>query len=223
VLDHLHPRADARTTRVLVVDEQRFVAELLAAVLQTQPDLECSHRAFSAEEARDAFAAADPDVVVIQASLGQSEGLALAAELLVLRPDTRVVITDGDSDYDSIFAAARTGVCAYLQTGAQLGDVLEAIRTSRVGTLSVPTHLVAAAIPHPRPVDDGSHELTPREREVLGLLGDGVTVDRISRQLTLSVHTTRGYVKSLLAKLDAHSQLEAVAIAKRRGLLRSAS
>ena len=65
--------------------------------------------------------------------------------------------------------------------------------------------------------------LTKRELEVLTLLAEGFSVQQISRRLGLSVHTTRGYVKTLLVKLEAHSQLEAVLVAARRGLIASVS
>ena len=61
--------------------------------------------------------------------------------------------------------------------------------------------------------------MTAREREVLTLLGEGLAAKTIAQRLGISVHTTRGYVKAVLAKLGAHSQLEAVVIAARRGLL----
>jgi DNA-binding NarL/FixJ family response regulator len=65
--------------------------------------------------------------------------------------------------------------------------------------------------------------LTKRELEVLTLLAQGLSVQQISRRLSLSVHTTRGYVKTLLVKLEAHSQLEAVLVAARRGLIAAVS
>jgi DNA-binding NarL/FixJ family response regulator len=114
-------------------------------------------------------------------------------------------------------------VCAYLPKASPLEDILDAIRSSRVGTLIAPAHLVVAATEELSVVDVDTADLTPRQHEVLNLLGEGLAVQQISRRLGLSIHTTRGYVKTLLARLDAHSQLEAVAIAKRRGLLRSAS
>ncbi len=218
---------EAALTRVLVIDANPMVSELLVVLLRGQPGLECTGRAHTTSEAHRRFTLDHPDVVVLPAHVGTTDGLDLATELLELDPAARVVVTSGSSDCAQVLRAARIGVCAYLPLGAPVSEVIEAIRTARAGTISAPVHLVAAL---DRTVHDASlgvegagDELTPREREVLALLADGLTVDRISRRLTLSVHTTRGYVKNLLAKLEAHSQLEAVAVAKRRGLLRSAS
>lgn len=213
-------------SRVLVVDANPMVSELLVVLLRAQPGLECTGRAHTTDEARRRFTADHPDVVVLPAHVGTTDGLDLAAELLELDPGVRIVVTSGSSDSTRVLRAARVGVCAYLPVGATVSEVIEAIRTTRTGTITAPVHLVAALdrTTHDVHGEDGiGDELTPREREVLALLADGLTVDRISRRLTLSVHTTRGYVKNLLAKLEAHSQLEAVAVAKRRGLLHSAS
>jgi len=212
-----------RSARVLVIDPHRLFAELLAAVLHTQHDLDCVARCFSAAEGRAAFASSSPDVVVIDSDLDGEDGVMLASDLVAQRPEVRVIIVAGDARTDALRAAARAGACAYLPKASPLDDILDAIRSSRVGTMWAPTSLILAATAlDEEPVED-TLDLTPRQLEVLRLLGEGFAVQQISRRLGLSIHTTRGYVKTLLARLDAHSQLEAVAIAKRRGLLRTAS
>lgn len=223
MLDQRTP-PDTAVITVLVVDGQHLVAELLSAVLQTQVDLACVGRATSLASARTHLRTLCPDVVVISASVSGEDGVCFAADLLAHEPRIRVVVTDGPLDFPTVARAARAGVSVYLPTGAGVVEVLEAVRTSRRGTITAPAHLFVETPPETVPaVDDAAvSDLTPREREVLVLLADGLTVDRISRRLQLSLHTTRGYVKRILAKLEAHSQLEAVAVAKRRGLLRSA-
>ena len=220
------PRAlprQGRYGRVLVIDTHRLFAELLSAVLHTQSDLECVGRAFSESEGRQAFLATAPDVVVIDTELVADGGVSLAADFLGRRPEIRIIMVADVARADVLRAAARVGVCAYLPKASPLEDILDAIRSSRVGTLIAPAHLIVAATEDYVVTEVDSADLTPRQHEVLHLLGEGLAVQQISRRLGLSIHTTRGYVKTLLARLDAHSQLEAVAIAKRRGLLRSAS
>lgn len=212
-----------RHGRVLVVDTHRLFAELLSAVLHTQPDLDCVARAFTEAEGRQAFLSSAPDVVVIDTGIAADGGVGLARDLLARRPDIRIVMVADTPRPDVLRAAARVGVCAYQLKASPLEDILEAIRSSRVGTLIAPAHLVVAATEDLGVQEVEDADLTPRQREVLHLLSEGFAVQQISRRLGLSIHTTRGYVKTLLARLDAHSQLEAVAIAKRRGILRSAS
>jgi DNA-binding NarL/FixJ family response regulator len=209
--------------RVVVIDSHRLFAELLSAVLRTQSDLTCVARAFSASEGRDAVAEHRPDVVVIDVDLAGVDGVALAAALIAQNRDLRVIVVTGEAGVASFRAAALAGVCAYVSKLSPLEDILDAIRSSRPGTMRAPVDLITlAAHPETAPPDAGL-DLSPRLHEVLSLLGDGHTVHQISRRLGLSIHTTRGYVKTILARLEAHSQLEAVAIAKRRGLMPTAS
>ncbi len=208
--------------RVLVIDSHRLFAELLSAVLATQPDLTCAARAFSVAEGRAAFLVHAPDVVVVEVDVAGHDGIGLAATLLAEDPLLRVVMVTGDPQVGTLRAAARAGVCAYVSKAEPLEDVLGAIRSSRLGTLRAPADLVVAATFPDDAQPDHGFDLSPRLHEVLALLSDGLTVQEISRRLGLSIHTTRGYVKSLLARLEAHSQLEAVAIAKRSGLMPTA-
>jgi DNA-binding NarL/FixJ family response regulator len=207
---------------VLVIDEHRLFAELLSAVLRTQPDLDCVGRAFNETEGRRAFTSLQPDVVVLDTSLADDGGIALATHLMSQAPDVRVVLVEEKTRTERLRAAARIGVCAYLPKSSPLEEILAAIRSCRLGTLIAPTDLVVRSFDDVAPPDPGTSELAPRELEVLLLLEEGLAVQQISRRLSISIHTARGYVKALLAKLDAHTQLEAVAVAKRRGLLRSA-
>ena len=207
---------------VLVVDEHRLFAELLSAVLRTQPDLDCVARAFNEVEARRAFATLRPDVVVLDTSLAADGGVGFATDLMLIEPEVRIVLVDEEARPGLLRSAARVGICAYLPKSSPLEDILDAIRSSRVGTLIAPTDLVVLSFEDDVPALSATSELPPRELEVLRLLEEGLAVQQISRRMGISIHTARGYVKTLLSKLDAHTQLEAVANAKRRGLLRSA-
>jgi DNA-binding NarL/FixJ family response regulator len=207
---------------VLVVDEHRLFAELLSAVLRTQPDLDCVARAFNEVEARRAFATLRPDVVVLDTSLAVDGGVGFATDLMLIEPEVRIVLVDEEARPGLLRSAARVGICAYLPKSSPLEDILDAIRSSRVGTLIAPTDLVVLSFEDDVPPMSAASELPPREHEVLRLLEEGLAVQQISRRMGISIHTARGYVKTLLSKLDAHTQLEAVANAKRRGLLRSA-
>jgi DNA-binding NarL/FixJ family response regulator len=208
---------------VLVIDEHRLFAELLSAVLRTQSDLDCVARAFNETDARRAFATLRPDVVVLDTNLAAAGGIGFATDLMDVEPSVRIVLVDEEARTDVLRAAARVGVCAYIPKTSPLEDILDAIRSSRVGTLIAPTDLVVRSFHDEALPVTGTADLPPRELEVLRYLEAGLAVQQIARRMGISIHTARGYVKTLLAKLDAHTQLEAVANAKRRGLLRSAS
>ena len=116
--------------------------------------------------------------------------------------------------------AGAAGAAGFLAKDGSLDDVLSALRTARRGSLILPATVLAEFSRPGIPVAPGPEAtLTPRELEVLRLLGQGRDPRSIAKELGVSLHTCRGFVKSILAKLDVHSQLEAVVVASRRGLI----
>ena len=213
------------TLRVLIVDDHRTFAELLAMGLDSQPDISCVGHVQSAELAAEAVERLEPDVALIDVHLGDEDGLVLAAELRRLRPELRVVALTASLDPVNVARAASAGVCAYLPKAGALDEVLNAVRTARVGRLLLPPSLVLDLVGLEQragvaqPSRRGAVSLTAREQHVLRLLSDGLDVTTIAKRLGIRTSTCRGYVQNLLTKLDAHTQLEAVVQARARGLL----
>jgi len=214
------PRGSERT-RVLVVDDHRTFAELLSRALDAEPDLECVGHAQDSGEAMAAVARLDPDVVLMDVHLPDRDGISTTAELVEARPDLQVLILTAHPSVADIQRAASAGASGFLAKDGSLSDVLEALRTARTGSLILPEDLMARL--SPLSDDDRTMRqwhLTPRELEVLRLLGLGRDPRAIAKELGLSLHTCRDHVKRVLAKLGVHSQLEAVVVATRTGLIR---
>jgi DNA-binding NarL/FixJ family response regulator len=112
------------------------------------------------------------------------------------------------------------GAAGFLSKSRGLDEVTAAIRAAAAGESVISPELLARLLPKLSRTG-GAHrdELTEREREVLGLVADGLTNAAIAKQLFLSVHTVRNHVTNLSLKLGAHSKLEALAIAMREGLI----
>ena len=202
---------------VVVVDDHRTFSELLELVLQRQPDLSCVGTAVDSESARTLVRKTQPDIAILDLELGNDDGVALAEELLEEHPGLRVVILTAHTDPQLIQRAARVGAHSLLPKNGSLEDLLRALRADGHNGLTVHPELLKSLVMNRE--RGPSVQLTDRELQVLRMLRDGCSVKQISRTLTISEHTTRGYVKKILVKLDAHSQLEAVASATRMGLL----
>lgn len=204
---------------VLVVDDHSTFAELLALALDSEPDLHCvavaADRATAIEAAREHA----PDIAVVDLLLGREDGISLAAELASLRPGIRVVILTAHADQIVMRRASAAGVCGLLAKNGSLNDLLNTLRSARPGGFIVDPQLLQRLVStrDNTPVDLPS--LTPREQEVLELLADGQDARTAARSMGISLHTCRSYIKNVLAKLDAHSQLEAVATATRVGIV----
>ena len=157
-----------------------------------------------------------PDIVVMDVQLGSEDGVELTAELTSRDEDLRVVILTAHASRDLMRRAIAARACGLLPKNGALPDLLRTLRSSRRGGFVVDPRLFQSLLEKP---EDPLPALTPRELMVLRQLASGKDTATVARQLGLSVHTCRDYVKSLLVKLDAHSQLEAVAIAIRRGIV----
>lgn len=216
------PRSGDTALRVLIVDDHRTFTDLVALALAGEPDLDCVATAHSVADARLQVAHHAPDLVLMDVDLGDGDGdgLDLTEELLRLDPTLLVVVLTAYGHPQVLRRAAAVGACALLPKGGSLPDLLRGMREARHGDLFVHAGLLRSLVV----VDDHGDrarlpDLTPREALVLELLTEGRQVGGIAGDLGISIHTCRGYVKTLLAKLGAHSQLEAVVIAGRYGLV----
>jgi DNA-binding NarL/FixJ family response regulator len=207
------------SSSVLVVDDHVVFAQLVERALSHEPDLTCVGIASSLAEARRLCASQRPDVVIMDVRLQDGDGIEGAAELVAAYPSLRVVVLSAYIDARLMQRAARAGATALQAKDGELEDLLDAIRYAEPGSLAVHPRLLHQLVNSDPPSTTPTPTLTQREHEVLRMLAAGHDLGVISRELTISINTCRGHVKSLLAKLGAHSQLQAVVIAMRAGLI----
>jgi DNA-binding NarL/FixJ family response regulator len=212
---------DTATVRVLIVDDHTTFTELLTGALDREPDLCSVGFAGSAESGFEQAVALRPDVVIMDYHLPDSDGISAAARILERSPDTRIVLLTGDPTPESLVQAAATGISAFLPKDGSLAALLDALRHAPVGGMMVRPSLVAqlGELRSSTPRDVWAPTLTQRELAVLRLMAEGYDVRANAMTLGISQNTCRGYVKSILAKLGVHSQLEAVVAARKLDLL----
>jgi DNA-binding NarL/FixJ family response regulator len=222
-MEGMSKTASAGVKRVVVVDGHQTFTDLVALALDSLPDLECVGQAHSAAAAHDLVERSIPDVALVDVALGSDDGLALSAELVARHENLLVVALTAQSSRALALRAVRAGVCALLHKEGSLRDVLSTLRSARRGAFVVAPEVLQSltirteddevdVVPRATPLSD-------REIETLALMAEGLDARGAARRLEISVHTYRGHVRRVLTKLDAHSQLEAVAIAKQRGLI----
>ena len=213
------------TTKVLLVDDHRLFAEALGMAISRHPDLACVGTSTTIEECLEAVEATAPDVILLDVRLPDGDGIDAIDAIRARQPGVRVVVMTGHTDVETMARAAAAGAGGFLPKESSIGAVLEAIRAARDGTMLVDGSTLSAILvrvgrpPAGRGDAQVGSSLTRRELDVLGLMGQGLDSHAVAARLTISLHTCRGYQKSILAKLDAHSQLEAVVIAARQGLI----
>lgn len=212
-------------TRVLIVDDHALFAEALSARLSREPDLVILPVAADARRALALTATERPDVVVLDMMLGAENGLDVLDQLRRRHPDVRVVVLSAMSDVDAIVQAVRRGAVGWLSKTESADLVARVIRGAARHGGWVPPDLLGEVLrrlmhddPRPRGGSVLLGELTPREREVLQCMVDGLNRAEIAERLGLSANTVRTHTQNLLAKLDMHSALEAITLAMRAGM-----
>lgn len=213
-------------TRVLVVEDQRILADALVIAIGAQPDLECVGAAETVDEALRLIRARRPDVTLMDIHLPGVDGIAGTRQIKAAYPEIRVFILTADATPDLFTDAAEAGAAGFLAKDSAFPDILAAIRTPPEGRIMVAGSTLTAllgelrhGVPKPAGQEGNWAGLTGREREVLALMGEGLDPRAIAERLVVSLHTARGHVKNVMAKLRTHSQLEAVVVAIRTGLL----
>jgi two-component system nitrate/nitrite response regulator NarL len=211
--------------RVLIIEDHQVVAEGLAALLGEHPDLEVVGVAGSVADVQR-WADSEPvDVVVADYWLPDGTGVDATVALREYWSEAAVVFLSADDSDESMLAALEAGASGYLVKSAGGADVAAAVRRAAEGEILVPARQLAALLARRREQAQRQAErsrllesLTPRERQILGLMAEGMDNRDIARQLGVSYTTVRSHVRHLLSKLSAHSKLEAVVKAAEWGL-----
>jgi DNA-binding NarL/FixJ family response regulator len=207
---------------VLLVEEHALVAEALQLRLSREPDLGPVTVAHDADRARAALRENRPRVLVLDVAAGGDRGLVLAEYARDVSAETRVVVLTGVESVSAVVAALRCGVRAWLPKTVRPERLVLAIRGVTRGEVwlspgllgQVLTAVVERQPDRPEPLA----ALTPRERDVLQCMVDGLSRAQIAARLHVSTNTVRTHAQHTLAKLGVHSALEAAALALRHGL-----
>ena len=206
--------------RVLIVEDHEVLSSSLAVVLDSEPDLQTVGRAATLADARRAVVATAPDVVLLDHQLPDGDGVASIEELRALREGLAFVVLTASTSDAVLVAAVQAGASGFVSKTRGVAEVTTAVRAAAAGEAVISPELLMRLLPRFRGQETEPRvKLTEREREVLTLLADGLSNAAISKRLFVSVHTVRNHVANLANKLGAHSRLEVLSIAMRKGLL----
>lgn len=217
--------ASVALIRLVLVDDQALFVEAMRARLDTEPDMVVVGMARSAAVALAEVERHRPDVVLVDDGLGPEDGLALAARLRDVAPYAHpVVVTDHGDDRTAV-EALRSGADGVVDKAGRSTDMIDVVRAVHAGQIAVPAEVLSGVLrlllARGVAEDDsmqGLTELTPREFEVLQQMVAGHDRQQIAKDLYISVNTVHTHIRRILAKLQVHSQLEAVSAAIRSGM-----
>jgi DNA-binding NarL/FixJ family response regulator len=213
---------------VLVVDDQSMVREGFAALLGAQDDIEVLGTAGDGQEAVELTRKVSPDVVLMDVRMPRLDGIE-ATRLLLAEPEPPkvLVLTTFDLD-DHIYAALRAGASGFLLKHAPAAELLHAVRVVAAGEALLAPEVTQRLIAHylaTGPAAEAERPptlaaLTPRETEVLRLVGRGLSNREIAEELVVVEQTAKTHVSRVFAKLGLRDRAQAVVLAYETGLVR---
>jgi DNA-binding NarL/FixJ family response regulator len=211
--------------RIVVTDDHTLIRRGIVGLLDAQPDMEVVGEAGNTHEALERVAALSPDVVLMDIAMPDGNGIDAAREMKKRFPGVQVLMLTVHDREDYLFQALRAGAAGYILKGADVQDLLLAVRTVHRGEVylypSLTKKLLGDFLQRAEAGEDRASfdNLSEREREVLRLIAQGKTSPEIARMLFLSPHTVQTHRDHIMEKLNLHRKAELIKYAIQKGLI----
>ncbi len=205
--------------RVLIVDDHHIVRQGLHLVLDPDPHFVIVGETGDGDEAIRLATHLKPQVVLLDLKLPDTDGVSVCQRILQTSPETLVIILTAFIDPNLVNACLQAGARGYLVKDAEDLRLREQIRAVVEGHAALDPRAAGILTDLVQHRSVSGDALRLRDLEILRLIAQGLTNREVGEQLHLSENTIKGYVKEILAKLGAHSRVEAVMLAKKQGLL----
>jgi len=218
-------RVDSGPIRVLLADDHTILRAGLKMMLSVQPDIEIVGEASDGRQAIAEAQRVQPDVILMDITMPELNGIEATRQVKKLLPETRVLVLTMHENEEYLFQVLRAGASGYILKEAADTELISAIRSVYAGRfyLSPPAQAMMVGDYMQRVRAGEEHDsysgLTEREREILKLVAEGYTNNQIGERLFISPKTVDTHRTHVMDKLNLHSRAELVKYAMRRGLL----
>jgi DNA-binding NarL/FixJ family response regulator len=206
--------------RVFLLDDHEVVRRGLTDLLDAEPDITVVGDAANADHALARAPAVRPDVAVLDVRLPDGDGITVCRELRSRMPELNVLMLTSFDDEDALLDAIMAGASGYVLKQIRGSDLVSAVRTVASGASmldpATTARLMRSLRAEPAEVADVPPELaglSPRERDILALIGDGLTNREIGKRMYLSEKTVKNHISRLLAKLGVQRRVQAAVLA----------
>ena len=209
------------TIQVVIVDDHNLVREGIASLISSEPDLAVMAQASSVAGGETLMIEGGADVLVVDVTMPDGNGLTLARSARSANPALGIVVLTMHNDDDTLLEALDAGASALVLKSSSADDVLDAIRRAATAPDAFTATGLGAALRRRDTVAAAKPMLTPRETEVLMRLVDGDSVALVARQLFMSESTVKTHVARVYEKLGAHNRASAIMAAVRLGFVKT--
>ncbi len=206
----MHPKS----IKVLSVDDHPLLREGIAALINAEQDMKLVGEASNVREGVERFRAHRPDVTLMDLQMPGGSGIDAITEIQSEFPGARIIVLTTYTGDVQVLRALRAGALGYILKSNVHRELLDAIRAVHAGHKRIPPEIAAELAQHA--ADD---ELTPREIDVLRLIGAGNANKMIADQLSIGEATVKSHVTNILSKLGANDRAHAVTIGLKRGII----
>ena len=207
---------ESRPIRVLVVDDHAVVRDGLRFFLLSSDEWEMVGEAADGQQAVELCTQRQPDVVLMDLRMPGTDGVSATRAIRRCCPQVRVIALTSFGEPELVRGALDAGAIGYLLKDVSAEELSDAIRAAYAGRPTLAPEAVQVLITHK---SSPGHDLTARERDVLGLMVEGLSNPAIAARLVISLSTVKFHVSSVLSKLEATSRSEAVALAMEHHLV----
>jgi DNA-binding NarL/FixJ family response regulator len=204
--------------RVVVVEDHPLMRDAIVAAIETEADLCVVDQAADGITAVAAVLRSQPDVVIMDLFLPGQGGIAAIAEIKAKLPDVQILALTSATDEVVFLAALRAGATGYLIKDSHRSDLVEAVRQVARGDAAMSAHMSTTLVRHTAAGHLLPEALTPREREILHMVGAGAGNQEIAEQLVISETTVRSHINRLQQKTGMENRTQLALYAVRIGL-----
>ncbi len=212
---------DEEQIKILLVDDHAVVREGLRTYLDLEDRLEIVGEASNGREAADKVRVLHPDVVLMDLLMPEMDGIAATKAIKEFAPEVKIIVLTSFQDDEHIMPAIEAGATGYLLKDVSAPELVKAIEGAFQGQAQLHPEVarkLMEQVRQPRRRTDPGEELTPRERDVLGLIASGMSNKEIARELVMTERTVKGHVSNILGKLGLQDRTQAALYAVRHGL-----
>lgn len=216
------PHSEGSRIRLVIADDHAVMREGLVSLLEDEPDLRVVAQASNGQEAVTLAIQYRPDIVLLDITMPDMNGLEAARRIVTEQPEIKILILTMHEEEAFFFEALRAGAAGYVLKGVSSDELLGAIRAVYEGGVYLPPKLAGGLVQDyvkRQPQVPRNDPLTRREREVLTLIAQGLSNPEIAARLVLSPNTVKTHRLRIYQKLNLHDRAELVTYALRRGLL----
>jgi len=214
--------------RILLADDHDLIRQVLANLVDSQPDMEVVGQAGDGLEALSLARDLRPDLIVMDISMPICNGLEATKLIRKQMPDARILILTVHDEDEKLFEAIKAGARGYLLKNSNATTFLQAVRSILAGEAVLPPRLALRLVDEfarlanrrmPEELPRETYTLTSREQEILNRIATGASDKEIAADLTISLNTVKTHVRGILNKLQAINRRTAVRVARQKGLL----